>query len=104
MVQWLGLRAISVLRAQVQIKELRSYKPEKKIEGGREGGSRDCLSSWASSHSGHAELQGKGGEEERLSIELQCYMPAWMGGELGVEGIHVWLTPFTVHLKLLQHY
>ena len=32
----------------------------------------------------------------------QCYVAAWMGGELGGEGIHVyaWLSPFTVHLKL----
>ena len=32
----------------------------------------------------------------------QRYVAAWMGGELGGEGIHVyaWLSPFTVHLKL----
>ena len=78
-----------------------SCKPEKR---GREGGSRGCLISWASSHSEHAELQGKGGEEERLSIEMQFFMPAWMAGELGVERICVWLSPFTVHLELLQHY
>ena len=32
----------------------------------------------------------------------QCYEAAWMGGELGGEGIHVyvWLSPFAVHLKL----
>ena len=32
----------------------------------------------------------------------RCYVAAWMGGELGGEGIHVyaWLSPFTVHLKL----
>ena len=30
---------------------------------------------------------------------------AWMGGEFGGEWIHVyvWLSPFVVHLKLLQH-
>ena len=35
----------------------------------------------------------------------QCYMAAWMGGELGGERIHVylWLSPFTVHWKLSQH-
>ena len=35
----------------------------------------------------------------------QCYMGAWMGGESGGEWIHVyvWLSPFTVHLKLSQH-
>ena len=34
----------------------------------------------------------------------QCYMAAWMGGEFGGEWIHVhvWLSPFTVHLKLPQ--
>ena len=34
----------------------------------------------------------------------QCYMAAWMGGEFGREWIHsyVWLSPFTVQLKLLQ--
>ena len=32
------------------------------------------------------------------------YVPAWMGGEFGEGWIHVyvWLSPFTVHLKL-QH-
>ena len=35
----------------------------------------------------------------------QCYVAAWMGGEFGEEWIHayVWLSPFTVHLKLSQH-
>ena len=35
----------------------------------------------------------------------QCYVAAWMGGEMGEEWIHVceWLSPFTVHQKLLQH-
>ena len=35
----------------------------------------------------------------------QCYVAAWMGGELGGEWIHVyvWLGPFSVHLKLSQH-
>jgi len=35
----------------------------------------------------------------------QCYVPAWMGGGFGGEWthIHVWLSPFTVHLKLSQH-
>ena len=34
----------------------------------------------------------------------QCYMAAWMGGELGREWIHiyVWLSPFTFHLKLTK--
>ena len=32
-----------------------------------------------------------------------CYVPAWMGGGFGGEWIHVyvWLSPFTVHLKLI---
>ena len=36
----------------------------------------------------------------------QCYEPAWMGGEFRGERIHVyvWLSPFTVHLKLSQHW
>jgi len=35
----------------------------------------------------------------------QCYVAAWMGGELGGEWLHVyaWLSPFAVHLKLSQH-
>ena len=35
----------------------------------------------------------------------QCYVAAWMEGEFGGERIHVyvWLSPFTVHLKL-SHY
>ena len=35
----------------------------------------------------------------------QCYEAAWMGGEFGGEGMHVyvWLSPFAVHLKLSQH-
>ena len=34
----------------------------------------------------------------------QCCVVAWMGRELGGEGIHVhvWLSPFAVHLKLSQ--
>ena len=36
---------------------------------------------------------------------VQCYVAAWMGVEFGGEWIHVyvWLSPFVVHLKLLQH-
>ena len=36
----------------------------------------------------------------------QCYMTTWMGGEFAGELTHVyvWLSPFTVHLKLSQHY
>ena len=35
---------------------------------------------------------------------VQCYVAAWMGGEFGGEWIHVhvWLSPFPVHLKLPQ--
>ena len=34
-----------------------------------------------------------------------CYVPTWMGGESGGEWIHVhvWLSPFSVHLKLSWH-
>ena len=34
----------------------------------------------------------------------QCYVAAWMGGELGGEWIqvYVWLSPFAVHLQLSQ--
>ena len=36
----------------------------------------------------------------------QCYATAWMRGEFGGEWIHVyvWLSPFSVHRKLLQLY
>ena len=36
----------------------------------------------------------------------QCYVATWMGGEFGGEWIYVyvWLSPFTAHLKLSQHY
>ena len=36
----------------------------------------------------------------------QCYIAAWMGGEFGGEWIHVyvWLSPFTIYLKLSQHF
>jgi len=36
----------------------------------------------------------------------QCYVAAWMGGEIGREWIqvYVWRNPFAVHLKLSQHY
>ena len=40
----------------------------------------------------------------RTGSSAQCHVAAWMGGEFGGEGIHVWLSPFTVHLKLLQHH
>ena len=35
----------------------------------------------------------------------QCYVTAWTGREFGGEWIYVyvWLSPFTVHLKLPQH-
>ena len=35
----------------------------------------------------------------------QNYVPVWMGGGFGGEWIHVhvWLSPFSVHLKLSQH-
>ena len=35
----------------------------------------------------------------------QCYLAAWMGGEFEEEGIYVyvWLSPFPIHLKRLQH-
>ena len=38
-------------------------------------------------------------------ISAQCYVATWMGGEFGEEWIrvYVWLSPFTVHLKLLQY-
>ena len=38
-------------------------------------------------------------------ISTQCYVAAWMGGDLGGEWmrVHVWLCPFTVQLKLLYH-
>ena len=38
-------------------------------------------------------------------ISAQCYVAAWIGGEFGGEWIHVyvWLSPFTVHLNLLQY-
>ena len=34
----------------------------------------------------------------------QCFVASWMGGELGGERIHVYvsLSPFAVHLNLLQ--
>ena len=35
----------------------------------------------------------------------QCHVATWIGGDLGKEWIHVyvWLSPFTVQLKLSQH-
>ena len=35
----------------------------------------------------------------------RCFVAAWRGGAFGEEWIHVyaWLSPFTVHLNLLQH-
>ena len=35
----------------------------------------------------------------------QCYVATLMGGEFEGEWIHVyvWLSPFTVHMKLSQH-
>ena len=35
----------------------------------------------------------------------ECYVAAWMGVGFGGEWIHVyiWLSPFTIHLKLSQH-
>ena len=38
-------------------------------------------------------------------ISAQCYRSIWVGAEFGGEWIHgyVWLSPFAVPLKLLQH-
>ena len=35
-----------------------------------------------------------------------CYVAAWMGGEFGGEwvDVYVYLSPFTVQMKLLQYY
>ena len=35
----------------------------------------------------------------------QCFVAAWMGGEFRGEWaqVYVWLSPFTIHLKLSQH-
>ena len=35
----------------------------------------------------------------------QCYVAVWMGGGFGREWAHayVWLSPFTVQLKISQH-
>ena len=40
-----------------------------------------------------------------IGNSAQCYVAAWMGGESGGEWIpvNVWLSLFTVHLKLSQH-
>ena len=42
----------------------------------------------------------------RTGNSAQCYVAAWIGGEFEEEWIHmhVWLSPFTVHLKLSQHF
>ena len=39
-----------------------------------------------------------------IQNSVQSYVAAWMAGGFGGEQIHiyVWLSPFTVHLKLLQ--
>jgi len=39
-------------------------------------------------------------------ISAQCHMAAWMGGGFRRQWIHVhvWLSPFGVHLKLSQYY
>ena len=36
----------------------------------------------------------------------QCYVAAWLGREFGGDWLHVyvWLSSFTVHQKLSQHY
>ena len=36
---------------------------------------------------------------------VQCYVAAWMGGEFEGDWIYlyVWLSSFTIHLKLSQH-
>ena len=36
---------------------------------------------------------------------VQCHVAAWVGGGVRGEWIHVsvWLSPFTLHLKLSQH-
>ena len=40
-----------------------------------------------------------------MGNSAQCYVAAWMGGGFGGEWIcvYIWLSPFAVHLELLQH-
>ena len=40
-----------------------------------------------------------------IGNSAQCYVVAWVGGKFGGEWIHihVWPSPFAVHLKLSQH-
>ena len=42
----------------------------------------------------------------RIWNSAQGYEPAWMGGGLGGEWIHifVWQSPFPIHLKLPKHF
>ena len=42
----------------------------------------------------------------RIWNSTQGYEPAWMGGGLGGEWIHifVWQSPFPIHLKLPKHF
>ena len=39
----------------------------------------------------------------RTENSAQCYVPAWMAREFVGEHVNIWLSPFTVHLKLSQH-
>ena len=47
-------------------------------------------------------------DQQELTIAqetAQCHVAGWMGGEFGGEWVHIYvlLSPFAVHLKLLQH-
>ena len=46
----------------------------------------------------------KESETHATQNSVQRYVPAWVGGGFGGEWVHVyvWLSPFTVHLKLPQ--
>ena len=56
-------------------------------------------------HTGIFKMENQQGPPDSTGNSAQCYVAAWMGEGVGGEWIHiyVWLSPFTVHLKLSQH-
>ena len=74
--------------------------------GGKDGG-RNSLGVWDGHvHTAIFKMDNQQGPTVSHMELCSVCVATWKRGEFGGEGIHVyaWLSPFTVHLELSQHY
>ena len=66
---------------------------------------KSVLEFWMDIHTGIFKMDNQQGPPGGTGNSAQCYVAAWMGEGFWGEWIHiyVWVSPFTVHLKLSQH-